>query len=299
MFTGLAEKACVAFGLVFILTLQACQVSCASISLPERPDSWQFEYSSGSKALKEKRYEKAHEVLLRALDLADGNEEQLLTTLEVLDSLYEEVGDYDSQARVLQGRLLLLRNSRNSDSSQIAVTLIKLAGLCSDCGDYFEARQYYTAAMPILRRVSGPNSFEVAALLNNMGWVDYKLNALSDAKSNFLLSLRLLKNTVGDDSILYALTAANLAELYVSTDEFYSAILWLSKAKCIVEHRLGANHQVTKAMEKRLNRMEKDALKILKPKAPGTKKRRDGSLPGLPPDYPAAVPNMYLGDGIT
>ncbi|MBY0551105.1 MAG: tetratricopeptide repeat protein [Candidatus Obscuribacterales bacterium] len=285
------------FGIVLLLSvaliLCTCQVGNASISIPGMRDGWQSQYSAGLRALEEKRYERAHELLILALDQAVGNEQQIFQTLSALEDLYEEVGDYESQEQILQGRLLLLRNSKTSDPAQIVETLMKLGGVSSDCGDYFEARQYFTAALPLLAKVAGSDSFDVAVLLNNLGWAEQRLKDTKAASTHFLASLKLLKATVGDNSVLYGLTAANLAEVYVSTEEFYPAILWLKKASFALEYRLGADHAMTKALEKRLRQVEREALKRLKRKEP-KRTRPNGEGSRTEPEHPANGLNLEI-----
>lgn len=286
MNSGVVLKLCIVLLLSFMLNVCTSRVCTASISIPGMKEGWQSQYLAGQRAFKEKRYEQAHGLLIQALDQAVGNEQQMFQTLSALEDLYEEVGDFESREQILQGRLLLLRNSKSSDSGEIAETLMKLGGLFSDCGDYFEARQYFMAALPLLRKVAGPDSFEVAVLLNNLGWSEQQLKDAKTASTHFLTSLKLLKTTVGDNSVLYGLTAANLAEVYVSTEEFYPAILWLKKASFALEYRLGADHAMTKALEKRLRQVEKEALKRLKRKEQKPI-RPDGEGSRTKPEHPA------------
>lgn len=275
----LTRKFCILVLLLWAFMLQTCLASIASISIPDMKGGWQAQFSLGQRALVEKRYERAHELLILALDQAIGNEQQILETLSALEKLYEEVGDYEAEEQILQGRLLILRNAKSTDSAQIIETLMKLGILSSDCGDYLKARQYYMTVMPLLCKVAGAESFDVAVLLNNLGWTEQKLGCPKTAVAHFLNSLKLLKATVGDNSVLYGLTAANLAEVYISTEEYYPAILWLAKATSALEYRLGTSHEMTKALEKRFREVEKEALKRLKLKKPKRTKPPGVSAP--------------------
>lgn len=213
-------------------------------------DRWKNEFLSGSVALQRKKYVESEQHLIDSLELSGGNTKKLLSSLEALETLYEEVEDYTKEESVLLAQCYLLKQS-HSEPVAIGKVYTKLGALNSLVGCFPESEFYYEQAVSHLKVGIGLLSTPVGMALNNLGWAEFQLQKFDEAENHLRQALYIHSKVTGTRSVFYGLTATNLAELYVSKDRPTVALMWYEKACEALRSSLGEQNSLTKEVQRR------------------------------------------------
>lgn len=228
----------------------------AAVAPPIR--GWVTLYDSGVRAHEEHQYKAAEQTLRSALDAAEGDDRKTIITLESLERLYDDMGDYDAAQGVLLQLLQVLVEANFPQDEQARVYL-KLGALHSNQQNLEKAESCFKKTLHLLQAADGNVSADIAILLNNLGWVEQQRGKLSAAELHFKEALSLLKTSPGEKSVKYGLTASNLAEVYVAQSRTAEALRWLKEASAALCQSLGKNDPVAKAVENRYQSLLKKA----------------------------------------
>lgn len=278
-----------------LLMIAALLVTMSSASYAvESQNEWEKKYTSGIQALEDKRYTKAERALLSAMNGTESNE-QLVLTLEALSRVYEETDDDESEEQVLRSLLKICDDSGQSPKHR-GDLLIKLGAVNCNMRHYVTAERYFNQAFTVLKDACGLISPDAAVALNNLAWIEQRKGRMEKADRLFRRSLGIVGKTLGRKSVLYGLTASNLAEVYILQSRLTPAVYWLQIAKSVLIDSLGKDDPMAAEVTARFEsivevaaerRVQKNVRgKIIRPRrspstgmAPANVERQCGTMP--------------------
>lgn len=110
---------------------------------------------------------------------------------------------------------------------------------------YLDAEDFKTALsaaegfLAIAERVYQKGSFETAAPRHNLGIIQQELGLLADAKDNFVSSIRIVENTLGEYSSMLVVSLSQLGMLYYQTGDYAEASTTFRRAQHITHRNDG------------------------------------------------------------
>lgn len=210
------------------------------------PQSWENLSVAGEKALDKEQYKEAEAALKAARQATAGNTNKELMTLDTLAELYDEQENYPAEEQALLSSLSLMQSLRDYPVSVIGATHLKLAIANVFMGRLEPAEKYAQTALLMLKDSLGPVAPDVAVALNNLGWIEYELDKLGPSETHLRKSLYIARQTFGEKTVLYGMTASNLAGLYVKKGNRASAAFWYKRSDLAFNAALGAKDELTR-----------------------------------------------------
>jgi len=183
---------------------------------------------------KKREYDKALELLEKAVPLAVDDKAKKLTEAYLLDNC-KLAGKYD---RALPMQLAALAageaaQKEKPDEAKFAELLSQTGHLYRAMGKYEEAEAIYRRALGIRERVVGPESTKVAKSLNALGYCLMMTDRNDDAEACITRALRIREKARGPDNFEVAVTLETYAKLLRRTKREAEAVAAETRAKAI------------------------------------------------------------------
>ena len=281
-----------------ILSVALC-ITCTSSSVASvgKPldNQWLHNFYSASKELDQKLYKDAHRDLMKCLDQIGNDPVRALTTISLLERLFEETGDNDSKEKVLKVHLQILKGYQfpQETYAQIYVQLAEIYGAREN---YQKALSYLNLALPLVKKANGEYSVDAGVALNNLAYAELKLGKFESAEIHYKQSLDAFSKSQGVKSLFYAFTASNLGDYYEHFDKLKLASEYFQKALEAFEFSLGSHHSLTQEMQDRLEEVRERLLPDDRPPAAEIKERKTpAKQENVKPAVP--VPRKYNEPG--
>lgn len=212
---------------------------------PNMPLNWHHLYSNAWQQINLQNYSQAELLLKEATDTAGGEFYQTLMTFDLLDEMYEKQGDYKSAEKVLLSSLLILKRNYYRPRSLAGLIYLKLAMVNYFMKDFHRASFFALLAVPCLEESAEREDEDAVSAFNNLGWIEYKLKKLPQAEEHLRKAIKMMKNTGGEQTLLYGLAANNLARTYESLGESGLALFWYSRSAKALKFSLGEDAKLT------------------------------------------------------
>jgi tetratricopeptide (TPR) repeat protein len=151
-------------------------------------------------------------------------------------------GDNSTAARYYQEALDISQKFEGTDEVAHASVSNDFAAYYVSIGQYERANELYNISLQIYRRRDDKLSYGYADTLNNLGRLQMLLGRYGSAEAFLKEALDLERETVGTNAALYAISTANLADVYSEWGNTEEAELRFLSALGIVERILGKQH---------------------------------------------------------
>lgn len=250
-----ALRSILIFLLPLLLLIYGQNYANASVGKPLE-SQWLHNFYAAAKELDQKLYKDAHRDLLKCLDQVGNDPVKALTTISLLERLYEETGDFDAKEKVLQTHLQVLKGLGFPDDAYAQV-YVELAEIYGAQERFQKAQHYLNLALPILRRTTGEFSVDVGVTLNNLAFAELKLGKYEAAETHYKKSLETFQKCEGVKSLFYAFTASNLGDFYAHFDKQKLAEQFFKLSLEAFEYSLGPAHPLSVETKERLERLRK------------------------------------------
>jgi tetratricopeptide (TPR) repeat protein len=248
----------------------ALWVSCAgsgAASVGKPPENqWLQNFYCAAREIDQKHYKEAHRELMKCLDQIGHDPIKALTTLSLLERLFEEIGDSDSMEKVLKVHLQVLKGYQFPQESYAHIYM-QLAEIYGAQENYQKAQSYLTLSIPLVKKANGEYSVETGVALNNLAYAELKLGKYESAEKHYKQSLDAFARSQGIKSLFYAFTASNLGDYYEQFGKLKLASEYFERALDAFVHTLGSAHTLAKETRTHLDEVRKK----LGPENPSTR----------------------------
>lgn len=132
--------------------------------------------------------------------------------------------------------------------------------------------QQFMFAEPLLREdlqqmilSGGEISLSAAVAMNNLAFLYQDIGSFSRAEAYFLRAMKVVDHCKGDNEVTGAIVQQNLADMYAAEHHWLPALAHYRKAVATFQRRLGEQHEVTIAVQKKY-----DVLRVRFISVPGS-----------------------------
>ncbi len=204
---------------------------------------------------KKGEYQKANKVLSSILQnkvqSVGEMHKSICTTLEYLGEQNLIVGNYAEADDYFNRAMQITKNIYGDKSIPYATSLLYYKQLHTAIGDYEKAESNMKEALQIYLKTYGEKNIKTGILMHETALATFQADIYTtrknktkraDLESQFLKALAIIKNTEGDNSILYAEALENYSIFLALTNEYASALSNIDIAKKIWESKAGKNN---------------------------------------------------------
>lgn len=204
---------------------------------------------------KKGEYQRANKILSSILksqvESVGEAHKSICTTLNYLGEQNLIVGNYAEADAYFNRSLLITKNTYGEKSIPYATSLLYYKQLYSAIGDYEKAESSILEALQIYSKTYGEKNIKTGILMHEAALATFQADLYTsrknktkqaDLEKQFLKSLEIIKNTEGDNSILYAEGLENYAIYLAQTNQYSSALSNIDIAKKIWETKSGKNN---------------------------------------------------------
>lgn len=165
---------------------------------------------------------------------------------------YSRIGNYDEALSNLEKALQVFESNKiksNKDATETKKDAIKFASdsyleigsIYETNGDYKKALFYYNKELSTKIIVYGDNHLKTSYAYRNVGYMEYQCGNFQDAIQKFLKAAEIRQLSSGENSLLFAESIIDLAEVYTATEDYEYALINLKKAEDIYNSLLKSN----------------------------------------------------------
>ena len=204
---------------------------------------------------KKGEYQKATKMLSSMLkskvESVGETHKSICTTLNYLGEQNLIVGNYAEADVYFNRSLQITKNIYGEKSIPYATSLLYYKQLYSAIGDYEKAESSILEALQIYSKTYGEKNIKTGILMHEAALATFQADTYTsrknktkqaDLEKQFLKSLEIIKNTEGDNSILYAEGLENYAIYLAQINQYASALSNIDIAKKIWETKSGKNN---------------------------------------------------------
>lgn len=237
----------------FLLLLQSQEVFART---PDSGKCWHHLYSEACDQVKSRNYLKSTELLNEALDSANGEFYQSIMSLDLLEEMYEEQGDYKSAEVILIKTIRILKKNDYRPRSLVGFVYLKLALVNYHMRNLHRASYFSQLAAPFLEKNEKDDKKDgedLAAAFYDLGSLEYELKKFKEAELHLTEACKISAKAMGEYSLLFGLAANKLGYLNEHLDKETLARLWFSRSANALESSLGSQAFLTVAAKAKGN----------------------------------------------
>lgn len=204
---------------------------------------------------KKGEYQKANKLLSTILkskvESVGETHKSICTTLNYLGEQNLIVGNYAEADNYFNRSLQITKHIYGEKSIPYATSLLYYKQLYSAIGDYEKAESSIQEALLIYTKTYGEKNIKTGVLMHEAALATFQADIYTsrknktkqaDLEKQFLKSLEILKNTEGDNSILYAEGLEDYSIYLALTNQYTPALSNIDIAKKIWESKAGKNN---------------------------------------------------------
>ena len=234
--------------------------------------------SRAADAQRARHFDEARTLLAGALARAGKSSDVVVTLLNNLGSVYQDMGDLREAERCYRRTVEMIESTTGKESTALANPLNNLGSLYLEECKYSKSIEVRRRSLAIREKAHGSDNPEVAAVLRNLGVAYLAAGALAEAERALQRSLAILEKAFGPNTTRTALVwndigvlrwkqknytaaasnleraidvlngvdlikpLANLASVQLAQQDTRQAELSLQRARSIAEQELGPDH---------------------------------------------------------
>jgi serine/threonine-protein kinase len=130
--------------------------------------------------------------------------------LDTIGRLYQNMGLYDQEQRLLEESLRLRRQALGNESVDVATSLDHLGEAARFKGDYAKAESLLSESLAMRRRLLGAESVDLAQSLNNLALVQHEKGQYDAAERLNQDALEMRRKLLGKEHLEVAISLNNL-----------------------------------------------------------------------------------------
>jgi serine/threonine-protein kinase len=143
--------------------------------------------------------------------------------MDVMGTVYQNLGDYDAAEELLRRALEKRRKVHGSHHPDVVMSLHNLASITATRNDFEAAQALYEEAIALSLAMEPPKDKMTAILLNSLGVLRFDREDLDQAETLFRRSLELHQRTPSEDDPEMVKPMNNLAALLYRRDDLQAA----------------------------------------------------------------------------